>query len=96
MAESANKELAEEVGRHATQIERIGSIYPSTGVSNEEDHIFLGQGLEAVQGAHDEATEQGMRIVAEPFGQLYGKMLRSEVPVSGQTLAAFAMAASRL
>jgi hypothetical protein len=96
LAESANKELAEEVGRHATQIERIGSIYPSTGVSNEEDHIFLGTGLEAVRDTYDEATEQDMRIIAEPFGQLYGKLLRSEIPVSGQTLAAFAMTAARL
>jgi len=94
---SAQRELQDEINRRAGHIVQIGVLYPSVGVSNEQDHIFFATGLEPSTGDMErEATEQDMQIVAGKFGELYRQMLRSRLPVSAQTVAAFALAASHL
>jgi len=42
---SAARELAEETGYSAAQIERIGGIYPSPGFCTEHIHLYLARGL---------------------------------------------------
>lgn len=97
MAAAANAELSEEIGKRAGSLTLIGSLYPSPGVSNEVDSIYLGTDLTTVDAPVDvEATEQDMRIVAAPFGELYDSIIRGNQPASAQTLAAMAMAATYL
>lgn len=43
-AETARRELLEEVGLTAASFEPIGSLFPSAGYSNERVHIFLATG----------------------------------------------------
>jgi hypothetical protein len=94
---SARTELREEVHRDAGTLEHIGTLYPSSGVSNEQDHIFMGTDLSAAPGySSGEATEFDMDVVTGKFGTLYTDMLHQKTPVSAQTLAAMAMVAVRL
>jgi hypothetical protein len=94
---SAAEELLQEVGLVAN-LQQIGRIYPSPGVSDEIDHIFLGTSAQIGDAITNpqEATEADMRIVTDNFGVLFRQMLRSEVPVAAQTIAAMAMAADHL
>ncbi len=95
---SACDELRQEIKRDATSLEHIGTIWPSTGISSEQDYIFLGRGLRSVVELHDEATEQDMRIVAAPFEVIYDQLAEQakREPISGQTFAAMGFAARLL
>ncbi len=94
LEQSAQGELETEIGRHAGTLTEVGTIWPSVGVSNEQDHIFMGTELSPVDNNdHVEATEQDMRIVSGKFGDLYEQMQRDRLPVSAQTLAAMSKVA---
>ena len=78
-------------------MEFIGTLYPSTGISNEQDHIFMATGLSVITPMDSgEATEQDMKLVHGKFGYLYRQMQLDKLPVSAQTLAAMAKVAVRL
>ena len=95
--ESAAQELGQETGRRADNMEFIGTLYPSTGISNEQDHIFMATGLSVITPMDSgEATEQDMKLVHGKFGYLYRQMQLDKLPVSAQTLAAMAKVAVRL
>jgi len=97
LAICANYELAGEIGRMASSLEKLGEVYPSTGVSNERDTIFLGRELVIAEPAGPlEATEQDVRVVSDRFGKLYDMLRSGQEPVSAQTLAGFALAAAVL
>lgn len=53
-AECAVRELQEETGLIAQEIQSLGIVYPSPGYTNEPLHIFLAQGLEQGQANLDE------------------------------------------
>jgi 8-oxo-dGTP pyrophosphatase MutT (NUDIX family) len=94
---SAAQELREETGRDAASMRPVGTLYPSTGVSSEQDHIFIGTELSAAERPNDqEITEIGMGLVSGRFGDLYMQMLTERLPVSAQTLAAMAKVANLL
>lgn len=94
---AANKELIEEIGKSAGSLMLIGRLYPSPGISNETDTIFLAKDLTSrIPLEETEATEQDMRIIAEPFGKLYDSLIHGNQPVSAQTLAAMTIAASHI
>ena len=95
--DAINDELAEEVGKRAEKVFPLGKLYPSPGMSNEIDTIYLGMDLQDVPAPSVvEATEQGMGIVSGRFGKMYDQMLTGRQPVAAQTLAAMAMAAAHL
>jgi hypothetical protein len=95
--QAGQEELGEEVGRQASTLEHVGTLYPSVGISDEQDHVLMGTGLAAAGRSEVvEATEQDLRVVALPFGRAYDHMLRGEMPVSAQTVAALALVAARL
>jgi len=62
-AACAARELAEETGYEAQQIERLTAFYPSPGFCTEKLHAFVATGLTAVGQSLDE-TE---RITPEPM-----------------------------
>ncbi|HSX08235.1 MAG TPA: hypothetical protein VLG11_05060 [Candidatus Saccharimonadales bacterium] len=94
---SAAEELGTEAGVVAGYLTQIGQIFPSPGISNEVDTIFLGTEVRGIDEltARAEATEADMEIVTGKFGDLYMELLTgaSEQPVSAQAIAAMAMAA---
>ena len=97
LEQSANRELAEEIGRQATNMTQVMQMYPSSGLSNEVDTIFWGTKLVDVSGIHsEEATEADMTFVQAKFGDLYrqlSKMSEHQRPISAQTFAALSQAA---
>ncbi|MGW5666923.1 NUDIX domain-containing protein [Micromonospora sp. NPDC003776] len=97
LAASAEKEMCQEIGRRARQMEQLGVLMTAVGIADERDTIFLATGLyPAVDESHDEATEQDLVVVSEPFGRLYDRIRDGSAPVSGQTVAALALLAARL
>jgi len=93
----ASRELAEEVGKAAASLTKVGILYPSPGISSEQDHIFMATDLSDVVGMDSSAaTEQDVHVISGRFGQLYQEMLRQTLPVPAQTLAAMALVAVRL
>src|SRR5882724_1801578 len=48
LADSAQMELGQEIGRSAGVLARVGINWPYPGISNERDHIFLGTDLSPV------------------------------------------------
>lgn len=52
-ANTAARELAEEVGVQAENWQSLGSIYSSPGVFDERVHLYLAHKLSAVAAAHD-------------------------------------------
>lgn len=66
--ETAKRELAEEVGKGASNWEHLISFHSSPGFSDEEVHVFLATEL------HDEAAEveenERIDIVRHPLAQL--------------------------
>ena len=49
MEESAQAELEKEIAQHASTLTPVGVLFPSVGVSNEQDHIFVGTELSPIQ-----------------------------------------------
>lgn len=94
---SAAAELKTEAAIVTASLTRIGQIHPSPGLSNEVDTVFLGLGARGIDELAEraEATEADMEIVVGKFGDLYDQLFTeaAKYPVSGQTLAAMAMAA---
>jgi 8-oxo-dGTP pyrophosphatase MutT (NUDIX family) len=94
---AAASELGEEIRRRAGSLVLLGVTYPSTGISNETDTIFLATDLSPIsETGIVEATEQDLRVVAGKFGELYDLLRSGSQPVSAQTLAGMALAAAHL
>ena len=56
--EAAKRELAEEIGKQATQWESLGSFYTSPGFADEEIHLFLATGIEDIERPEVEEDER--------------------------------------
>jgi hypothetical protein len=96
---SAQGELAQEIGKSAGTLVKVGVLFPSHGISSERDTIFLGTDLEDFRTASDEATEQDLSVVSGPFGELYDALRQETMngnPISAQTFAAMSLAAHLL
>ncbi len=61
--QTAQRELAEEIGRAADDWQEVRAYYPSSGYSDELVHIFAATGLRAV----DTAPDPGERIEIVPW-----------------------------
>ena len=67
--ETAKRELAEEIGKQASDWEPLGSFYTSPGFTDEEVHLFLATGISDVderpQVEHDERIDVEIRPLSE-------------------------------
>ena len=61
--ETAKRELAEEIGKQASEWESLGSFYTSPGFTDEEVHLFLATGISDVD--ERPTVEENERIDAE-------------------------------
>jgi ADP-ribose pyrophosphatase len=86
----AQRELGEEVGLRATRLERLGTMLPTPGYSDERIHLFLGRGLTPAPVAH-EADEVIQRIERIPLGDAVAMVWRGEIP-DGKTALALLLA----
>jgi ADP-ribose pyrophosphatase len=67
--DTAKRELAEEIGKQASDWEPLGSFYTSPGFTDEEVHLFLATGISDVDEQpaveHDERIDVEVRPLAE-------------------------------
>ena len=56
--EAAKRELAEEIGKQATEWESLGSFFTTPGFTNETIHLFLARGISDVDRPEVEEDER--------------------------------------
>ena len=91
--ECARRELPEETGHAAADIERIGAFWPSPGFCDELMHVFLARGLTPGQPSPDE--DENIEVVRYPLERVL-KMIESGEIRDGKTIAAVLMTSSFL
>lgn len=75
--EGAKRELAEEVGLHASKWEKVMEIQLSNSVSDEIGYTYVARGLTEV-GSSPEETEQ-LKVRKLPFEELVEMVMRGEI-----------------
>jgi ADP-ribose pyrophosphatase len=69
---SAQRELAEEIGKVAERWTPLKTYYSSVGFATEAVHLFLAEGLGDADGDHDSGEDERIEIVRWPVGDLSG------------------------
>ena len=67
--EAATRELAEEIGKQATQWQSLGSFYTTPGFADEEIHLFLATGIADIERPEVEEDER-IDIEVRPLADL--------------------------
>jgi 8-oxo-dGTP pyrophosphatase MutT (NUDIX family) len=67
---SAQRELAEEIGKSAERWTPLKSYRSSVGFTDEVVHLFLAEGLRDAEGDHDSGEDERIEIVRWPLGRL--------------------------
>jgi ADP-ribose pyrophosphatase len=69
---SAQRELAEEIGKVADRWTPLKTYYSSVGFATEAVHLFLAEGLSEAEGEHDSGEDERIEIVRWPLDDLDG------------------------
>ena len=83
-ADAARKELREEAGLLAEDLQALGSFAPYKGVSNELTHFFLARDL--TRTAQELEPSEGITVHVMPLAEARARILEQEVG-DGQSLA---------
>lgn len=75
--ECAERELAEEVGRRATQWEPLGVIWTTPGFTNEKIHLFLARHLMPVSQALE--MDEVIEVVEQPLEKAIAMIRQGEI-----------------
>ena len=67
---TAQRELAEEIGKCAERWEELTVYRSSVGLTDETVHVFLAEGLYDAEGEHDSGEEERIEIVPWPVARL--------------------------
>jgi 8-oxo-dGDP phosphatase len=76
---TANRELAEEAGYHATTIEKLIDLYPSPGLTDSVTHVYLATGLEEVARAVHGPEEEHLTVRLVPLTEAVALVERGEI-----------------
>jgi 8-oxo-dGTP pyrophosphatase MutT (NUDIX family) len=68
--EAARRELAEEIGKEATQWDSLGAFYTSPGFADEIIHLFLATGISDVDERPDVEENERIDIETRPLSDL--------------------------
>jgi ADP-ribose pyrophosphatase len=79
----ARRELEEETGMRARDVQRLTTIYTTPGFTDERIHLFLAQGLE--EGAQDREADEFMELHRLRWSAIM-EMIRSGAIQDGKTL----------
>jgi ADP-ribose pyrophosphatase len=77
LLEAAHRELREEVGYDAEELQHINTYFPSKSVMQETAYLYIGRGLSRVQAIPDET--EFMEVADFPFQQVLEMVLESEI-----------------
>ena len=67
---TAQRELAEEIGKHADRWEELKAYHSSVGFTDEKVHVFLAEGVRDADGEHDSGEDERIEIVPWPLDRL--------------------------
>ena len=68
--ETAQRELAEEIGKTASEWRELTSFWGSPGFTNERIHVFLATGLDDVDEVPEAGEDERIEIVRWPLARL--------------------------
>ena len=68
--QSAQRELAEEIGKAADHWTPLTAYRSSVGFTDEVVHLFLAEGLHDAEGEHDSGEDERIEIVQWPLARL--------------------------
>ena len=85
LLKAAHRELREEVGYDASQLEQISTYYTSKSVMHEIAHLYIGSHLTQIEAIPDET--EFLEIEVYPFDNVLEMVLRSEIRDSMTVLA---------
>jgi len=88
---TAERELAEEVGRRAGRLEFLTRFYNSPGFTDELTHLYLARDLVEVPTDRQGAEEQNMQVVEVPFGDV-ASMIADGTLVDAKTIIGLTLA----
>ncbi len=78
-AVAARRELAEEVGLHAENLEHLVRFHNSVGFTDEESRVFLATGLTEVPRDRKGPEEEAMVEVRMPLAEVPGAIASGEI-----------------
>jgi ADP-ribose pyrophosphatase len=67
---TAQRELAEEIGKRADHWEELVAYCSSVGLTDEQVHVFLAEGVTDAPGDHDSGEDERIEIVPWPLERL--------------------------
>lgn len=94
-AVTARRELREEVGLEAANLEPLIVLKHSPGFCDEHNHIFLATGLTEVERSVDGVEEEHMTILRMPLAEVHDRIADGTIS-DGKTVVGLLLAAHRL
>lgn len=91
-AECARRELTEETGLSAGEVDSLGYIYPSPGVFDEKIHLYLATGL--TQGNPDQEQFEDISAIRVPLSEALAMAGDGRI-MDAKTIAALMRATAR-
>ncbi len=76
-ADCARRELKEETGLVAEQLELLAELYPSPGYTEEVLYIFLAKGLHQGDASPDE--DEFLQVVKLPYGEFLSQAMNNQI-----------------
>lgn len=76
IAAALQRELAEEIGMRANEVEHLCSFFPSPGFLTEEVHVFLARDLQPHRLPKE---EEDLVVVQLPFREAAARMAQGEI-----------------
>lgn len=92
---TAERELAEEVGLRATSLELLTVFVNAAGMSDQQTHVYLATGLEAVP-SDLQGVEEAYLVVEQVALREIDDLIASGVVVDAKTVIGLTLAARRL
>jgi ADP-ribose pyrophosphatase len=75
--ECARRELREETGMEAAELEQLTAVWTTPGFTDERIHLFLARGLTAGETRYD--ADEFMETVTMPFSEALAKVRSGEI-----------------
>jgi ADP-ribose pyrophosphatase len=77
LEEAARRELREEVGYDAAELQHISTYFTSKSIMRETGHLFIGRGLTQAKAVPDET--EFLEVAIFPFTEVLQMVLASEI-----------------
>ena len=77
LEEAARREMREEVGYDARELQLISTYFTSKSIMHEIGHLFIGRGLTQIEAVPDET--EFLEVAVFPFDQVLHMVIESEI-----------------